>query len=161
MRRRSQGIPSRIVLVLGGTIAGVALATAIGRLSEAEHTPKTADSRPAEPTTPEAHERAVLARHRAETADPSWAPQMSAAIHRVLQEGGQQGAFSVSPVDCRTTICVSTATWADRPSAERSFKSALWQRYPEGCSVSIVIPECNEAGKPCSAPTLFECIRRP
>lgn len=92
-------------------------------------------------------EAEFLGAFEAEPVDAAWAPLEAGRIAGAVQSAvaGFEGLSNVA-VECRTTRCLATLSWADRDAALVALEPLM--RAGEGCAAFVFMPESSPAAAP-------------
>lgn len=144
-------------------VAGAVLTVATGRVwHTAPRAAATSSSRgafEAAPAEAGSSNADGLARHVQQPRNATWAKKSESSLREDLTKLGQEKAFTVVAIDCRTTSCASTLEWETRTAADATFEDLLHAFYELNCERSIVLSRGDE--EPVRAQLLFECTAKP
>jgi hypothetical protein len=105
-----------------------------------------------------ARQAKLIADHRLEAVDSQWAPATTRAFSQDFAAAKAQGTtFEIDEVDCRTTSCVLTASWATKDEALNQYEYLLHYPMQAGCARQVLVSEQQNAAGRFEASIVYDC----
>lgn len=93
----------------------------------------------------------------AESVDPEWAPAAKAALEDKLAQIGTRANFSVSQIECKTSLCQASLQWPSYKEASAHWMAALVANYGKKCQTSVTVPRPSDIDAPYEGRVFFDC----